>query len=109
VGIEFSEQEVFTTEQIPVLQEKIKTYCDRPDIHGVLIQKPMKNTWKQQFDKQENQPNFESWWDQIVLGLDSNQDIDCLTQENLDKVYKGTWSILPATVKAVVSILAHTH
>ncbi len=104
VGIEFSVEEVSITESLPVLQDKVKIYCAREDLGGVLVQKPSMETWKRQFGGGREE-RFGSWWRGLVGKLEPTRDVDCLTEESLARVYAGQWRIVPATVKAVVSIL----
>lgn len=106
VGVEFSVQEVSIREAVPVLQEKIRVYNDRDDVDGVLVQKPAKSTWKQVMGV-GGESEFEAWWRMTVSTLDPTMDVDCLTLTNLNAVYNGDFVILPATVRAVVTILQH--
>lgn len=106
-GIEFSVFEESMTESVPLLQQTIQSLCSRPDIHGVMIQKPMKKTFDQLFASKGLR--FDAWWSQLVSVLDPAQDLDCLSQTRLDSVYRGDWQLVPATVKAVVSILHYAY
>jgi methylenetetrahydrofolate dehydrogenase (NADP+)/methenyltetrahydrofolate cyclohydrolase len=103
-GIEFSEQEAFLREPVQMIQEKIKLYCDREDLAGVLVQKPAKEVWLEAH-KCKDGTLFDTWWQQLVMCIDEFKDVDCLTPENLGKVFTGKWEFLPATVKAVLLIL----
>ncbi len=105
VGVEFSEQEVSMKEGVMVLQEKIRIYCQRDDIDGVLIQKPMKQTWEDVYGNSGNE-SFDAWWHNLVGVLDVNKDVDCLNRENLQMLMEGKARVWPATVRAVVSVLA---
>jgi len=103
VGIEFSVEDVSISESLPILQEKIRTFCARNDFHGVMIQKPMKELWNDYF--KNNSERMDQWWSHLVGCIDADKDVDCLTSTNLDKVYSKKWKILPATVKAVLTVL----
>jgi methylenetetrahydrofolate dehydrogenase (NADP+)/methenyltetrahydrofolate cyclohydrolase len=65
-----------------------------------MIQKPAKTTFQK-----ENGTDFSSWWEALVGAIDPEKDVDCLTSVNLQKIKDEQGGILPATVRAVVSIL----
>lgn len=106
VGIEFSVEEMSMGENVFSLQEKVRVYSQREDLHGVMVQKPAKAVWSEKRGRAGG-GRFENWWQQVILHLNSEKDVDCLTAVNLNKVYAGEWKIVPATVKAVVSILIY--
>jgi methylenetetrahydrofolate dehydrogenase (NADP+)/methenyltetrahydrofolate cyclohydrolase len=91
-------------EDLKVLQDKIRIYSHRGDVSGVLIQKPTKEVWMQTTGIHDP-IKFDAWWQQLIGVLDAKKDVDCLTNENLGRVYLGKWMLLPATVKAVLLIL----
>lgn len=104
VGVEFSEQEVSITEPLGVLQEKVQIYCQRADVTGVMVQKPTRGLWESVVGKKTD-VRFEAWWQQIVGMLDPAKDVDCLTGQNLSRIDRRNWIVLPATVKAIVKII----
>lgn len=106
VGVEFSEQLVSIKEPVQVLQDRIRVYADRDDVDGVLVQKPMKETWERELGLGDSE-DFEAWWRRLILALPPEKDVDCLTTKNLQKVFDGKWQIVPATVKAVISVLVY--
>lgn len=83
---------------------------------GIIIQKPWRKTW-------ENAKNFElgirnselgiinydKWWHTLYNEVDPNKDVDGLHPETIMAIQDGTWNekgrVLPATCKAVLSIL----
>lgn len=103
VGIEFSTEELSLAENLETIVKHVEIYSSREDVHGVMVQKPMKESWAYTNGKGEGK--FEYWWQRIVGAIDPKKDVDCLTKISLDKVYSREWKLLPATVKAVVSIL----
>lgn len=107
VGIEFDRMDVSIGDSLFDLRERIWQMCQRKDITGVLVQKPMKTVFEKEIGNSHSTThNFSDWWKEIAGAIDPKKDVDCLTLENLEKVYRGKWQILPATVKAVVDILA---
>lgn len=105
VGIEFSVEELSLQTPVPLLQDKIRDFSSRADFTGVMIQKPSKSSWQNTRDKDGQR--FDAWWEMLTFALDPAKDVDCLTGRNLEKVYKAAWHILPATVKAIISVLHH--
>lgn len=103
VGIEFSVEEVSLGDTVPSLQDKIRTFGSQADVTGIMIQKPSKTVWQQYFKNSGERMDY--WWGMLTGVLDPAKDVDCLTPMNLDKIYRKQWQLLPATVKAVVSIL----
>lgn len=125
VGVEFDKVEVSFKDDLAHIQERIHQTGVRDDIHGMLVQKPSKQLWKTLFfghserseesislrdvsvlpqhDVQRTR-SFEDWWRLLTAEIPVAKDVDCLTQENLQKVYRGEWQLVPATVKAVLMI-----
>ncbi|QQS39442.1 bifunctional methylenetetrahydrofolate dehydrogenase/methenyltetrahydrofolate cyclohydrolase [Candidatus Woesebacteria bacterium] len=62
---------------------------------GILVQKP---SGDKQYDKES--------WAEIVSVIDPAKDVDGLTPHNLGLLSMGTPKFIPATVKAVMSVLA---
>lgn len=104
VGIEFSVEEMSMHSPIDTLKTKIYEFSQRADFHGTMIQKPAKADWNKLFQKQGGR--FDGWWQMLTNSLNPDKDVDCLMTENLQRVYSGNWRLLPATVKAIVSVLA---
>jgi methylenetetrahydrofolate dehydrogenase (NADP+)/methenyltetrahydrofolate cyclohydrolase len=65
----------------------IKEQNQDPSVHGIMVQLPVINE------------------DRILEVIDSDKDVDCLTEENLGRVVFGKPRILPATVKATADII----
>lgn len=104
VGIEFDRISLNFSDEMPLLHQEIAGVCGRHDVQGILVQKPTREKWRQ-VTGNHSHGDFAWWWQQVVSVLDSQKDIDCLTKTNLDLVYNGMWRIVPATVRAVLSIL----
>ncbi|OGV91806.1 hypothetical protein A3A66_02655 [Microgenomates group bacterium RIFCSPLOWO2_01_FULL_46_13] len=107
IGIEFDRLNVSLDEPLDALIKKIQSASQRPDLHGLLIQKPAKAIWQQfQPITYNSSPiTFPDWWHQLTSQIDLLKDVDCLHPQNLAKVYQATWTLLPATVKAILYVL----
>lgn len=106
VGIGFYRVDVSIRDEPKKLEFQITALSERLEITGVMVQKPAVKTWlgvrgSGTFEKTK----FQEWWEGLTSKIDPEKDADCLTQTNLKKVYDGSWTILPATVKAVLTIL----
>lgn len=104
VGIEFDRIDHSLTDPISLIQSSIRSASHRADVTGVMIQKPGKRSWAQLTGK--SPARFDDWWRELSSAIDPAKDVDCLTRKNLSKVYEGTWVLLPATVQAVLYIVA---
>jgi len=69
--------------------EDIKKANQDPAVQGIMVQLPVINE------------------ERIVRAIAPQKDIDCLTPENLGQIFVGEARILPATVKAVIDIIAY--
>ena len=103
VGVEFDRCDHSMKEDVHDLAALIRNACGRSDVHGVMIQKPSRSTFEQVVGKGAS---FNNWWRMLTSSLQKEKDVDCLSKRNLDRVYAGEWKLLPATVKAVISILS---
>jgi methylenetetrahydrofolate dehydrogenase (NADP+)/methenyltetrahydrofolate cyclohydrolase len=104
VGIEFDRIDHSLSDPISLIQASIRSASQRADVTGVMIQKPGKRSWAHLTGK--SPARFDDWWRELTSAIDPAKDVDCLTRKNLSKVYEGTWVLLPATVNAVLCILA---
>lgn len=104
VGIEFDRINHSLHDPVSLIQHSIRLACSRTDVTGVMIQKPGKRSWAHLAGK--SPARFDEWWRELTAAIHPEKDADCLTRKNLSKVYEGTWSILPATVKAVLYIVS---
>lgn len=94
VGFDFEKIVIKSSDSNHRTIQTITELCESVDIHGLLIQKP------RGIDKE--------LWGVLTNSIDPTKDVDCLTRENLEKIYNGSSTFLPATARAVVEILA-TH
>ncbi len=76
-------------------------------ITGIIIQKPTRQKWMDVTAK--SREDFSQWWHELVSHIDEKKDVDGLHPQTLASIQQGTWreqgKVLPATVKAVLSIL----
>lgn len=91
MGIDFEKVEIQADDGIESTLAIIREKCGEPEVGGLLIQKP------RGIDT--------ALWDELTSAIDPKKDVDCLTRVNLDKLYKDESAFLPATARAVVSIL----
>jgi methylenetetrahydrofolate dehydrogenase (NADP+)/methenyltetrahydrofolate cyclohydrolase len=104
VGIEFDRIDVSFKDDYQKIQQIILDACKREDVHGVMIQKPAKSNWRQYANK-STITNFSDWWTILASQIDPKKDADCLTPQNLSQIYSQQSNFMPATVKAIFSIL----
>lgn len=106
VGIAFHAEEISLKDDYEFILRTISQYSHKKGIHGVMIQKPSKRIVIETVGVGNR--GFEAWWSRMVVEIDPKRDVDCLTAVNLDQVYRGDWKIVPATVRAILSILDQT-
>ena len=104
VGLDFDRVDVSINDSKSKLVEAIQRASAREDVHGVMVQKPAKSVWKQHH-KTRMVDAFANWWRVLANAIEPNKDADCLSEQSLSMVYASEWRIVPATVKAVLSIL----
>lgn len=98
VGIAFERVDHSIKDDHRKLVQEIMKICLRPEVTGVMIQKPSKKILE----------GKEGWWHGLTQAIDPKKDVDCLTQENLKKVEAGTGKLLPATVRGIMTIIEST-
>jgi methylenetetrahydrofolate dehydrogenase (NADP+)/methenyltetrahydrofolate cyclohydrolase len=85
---------------------EIHTLNEDPAITGIIIQKPSKKTWTETFGEEAS---YQDWWNRLVTAIDPQKDVDGLHPETLAAIQDGSWQskgkVMPATAKAVLSIL----
>ncbi len=94
IGIHF-ESHPIELKEAELFKQKVKLLTSTTGIHGILVQKPSGGN---NFTKDE--------WSFITSVIPSDKDIDCLNANNLGLLMMGTPKYLPATVKAVLTVLA---
>lgn len=113
VGITYQPVQCSFFESTAVLVDRIRALNADASVTGILIQKPTKKTWEQ-FCPEENRVgegrSFSEWWVSFTSALEPTKDVDGLSPDTLRSIAQGTWReqgrVLPATCRAVVSILA---
>jgi len=103
VGVSFHGEEMSVLEPLESLVRKVRKFSKDQHIHGVMVQKPAKKELMEKVDV--SKVGFEGWWERLVMEIYPGKDVDCLNPANLDLVYRGRWKIVPATVRAVLTIL----
>lgn len=103
VGIRFETVCVPISTSEAELNEILNKANNQANITGVMVQKPTKSLWHAQ---RLNSISFEQWWESITGSIKPSKDVDCLTRVNLDKLYAGESSLLPATAQACLEVLA---
>ncbi len=106
IGIDFHGEEVSLSEPLESLARKVRRFSQKKDIQAVMVQKPAKKLVVETIDV--SSIGFEGWWKRLATEIEPGKDVDCLHPANLDLIYLGCWRILPATVRAVLSILDYT-
>jgi methylenetetrahydrofolate dehydrogenase (NADP+) / methenyltetrahydrofolate cyclohydrolase len=107
VGIGY---EIFSFSMTDPVEEILSTLSKLnadTSITGIIIQKPSKKRWMEVLDAGTEE--FVQWWHQLVEEIEPTKDVDGLHPSTLLAVEHGTWKqdrkVLPATAKAVLSIL----
>lgn len=108
VGISYEPQEVSLLDDPGLIIQNIREMSFDPSITGIMVQKPAKSVWTE--ISRQDPSQFEKWWEELTNSIDPAKDVDCLTESNLRKVYTNRSPslegvLLPATVRAVLSIL----
>lgn len=111
VGIEYRVFTFSLKDAVEKVTETLHQLNKDPKITGIIIQKPWRKTWETAVGEnaQNTAGNFASWWNSLVTQIAPAKDVDGLHPETLEAVKHGSWKaekkVLPATAKAVLSIL----
>ncbi|MCH7951192.1 bifunctional 5,10-methylenetetrahydrofolate dehydrogenase/5,10-methenyltetrahydrofolate cyclohydrolase [Patescibacteria group bacterium] len=126
VGIAFHAEEVSIMDDVDTVLRLIKNHSNDSKVHGLMVQKPAKAIFFEQPDTGwagaglmdtmvKNLKYFvtagrvgvgtDAWWKRLTVEIRPSKDVDCLRRVSLDRVYRGRWRILPATVRAIMGIL----
>ncbi|MBW7955847.1 bifunctional 5,10-methylenetetrahydrofolate dehydrogenase/5,10-methenyltetrahydrofolate cyclohydrolase [Patescibacteria group bacterium] len=112
VGIEYRVFSFSVTDSLADIQQQLKTLNEDSNITGIIIQKPWRKTWEAAVLGESSQ-DFQNWWLSLVTTIDPHKDVDGLHPDTLAAVKDGSWKgqgkVLPATAKAVLSILDSSH
>jgi methylenetetrahydrofolate dehydrogenase (NADP+)/methenyltetrahydrofolate cyclohydrolase len=110
VGISYEPQEMSLTLDPGLIIQSIRELSFDLGITGIMVQKPAKSVWTEV--TRSDPAQFERWWAELTNAIDPAKDVDCLTESNLRRVYTNRRAdqldiLLPATVRAVLSILSN--
>lgn len=97
----------FAANNALLLAPLVKQQQQRPEVVGVMIQKPSRAIFMQAAS-QLNIP-FEQWWESLRALLPEEKDVDGLGIANARKIATGQKAIFPATMRAVLSALQVTN
>lgn len=103
VGIVFHPEEISLKTPLESILNIVRHYSNDESVDGVMIQKPKLESVSEVDEVGEL--GFVEWWRRLVDEIKLGKDVDCLNPVNLERVYRGSWKILPAVVRAIVSIL----
>jgi methylenetetrahydrofolate dehydrogenase (NADP+) / methenyltetrahydrofolate cyclohydrolase len=110
VGIGYAVHTFSMKDSLEDVVNTLKELNADPAVTGIIIQKPWRKTWETVMETEVAAgAQFSTWWSELVQNVDRGKDVDGLHPETLEAVRNGTWQregkVLPATVKAVLSIL----
>jgi methylenetetrahydrofolate dehydrogenase (NADP+)/methenyltetrahydrofolate cyclohydrolase len=109
LGIEYVIVQTSLSESLENLQNLVKKFAEDVSITGIIIQKPWRKTWQSFHEPLADMDGFTSWWHSLTSLIPIQKDIDGLHPETLQSIKVNTWrnegKVLPATCRAVISIL----
>lgn len=112
VGISYEVHQFSVTDRVEQVVNMIDRLNQDQQVTGIIIQKPWRKTWQQAMPNvspQESGAGFTAWWLALVTHIAERKDVDGLHPQTLRAIEHGTWKeegrVLPATAKAVLSIL----
>lgn len=94
LGLEFEKVIIHESENQDDVISKINILNKREDIDGIIVQLPL----PKKFNEKE-----------IISSIDSKKDIDCLTTENVGKLYLGESQFIPCTPNSVLTCLKESN
>lgn len=123
VGIEYRAFEFSLSDEVEKIQTKTEELNNDPNITGIIIQKPWRNTWlnaqsvvfhdqvaSQPDPKKFERENYSAWWTKLTSRINEFKDVDGLHPDTIEQIKDKTWEeqgkVLPATCQAVLTILA---
>lgn len=113
VGIQYQVYTFSMLDPLAKILTQLEKLNDDPKVTGIIIQKPWRHTWEQVTEQRAPKEDFAEWWEQLVSQITIKKDVDGLHPKTLQAIEKNTWKrsgkVLPATVKAVLSILEANH
>ncbi|MBU1146117.1 bifunctional 5,10-methylene-tetrahydrofolate dehydrogenase/5,10-methylene-tetrahydrofolate cyclohydrolase [Patescibacteria group bacterium] len=93
VGITFEKFLFFATEPEEKIIGKIRELNSRPDIHGIIVQLPL----PQSYDENK-----------IVAAIDPKKDADGFHPENIAKLLAGAPEIIPPVISGILKLIGST-
>ncbi|MFZ5376754.1 MAG: tetrahydrofolate dehydrogenase/cyclohydrolase catalytic domain-containing protein [Patescibacteria group bacterium] len=112
LGIEYDLFHYSLLDDPAQVAQKISSISSQPEVIGLIVQKPWRQTWAKVLNKSDSldlAAEYQTWWYSLVSRIDPNKDVDGLHPSTLAAIQDGTWwqrgRVLPATCKAVVTIL----
>lgn len=113
VGMEYTLHEVTIAQSVSEIVTKITQLNQDSAITGIIIQKPRRSIWATANHLEGNAKDikvaFDTWWQLLTSQINPKKDVDGLHPETYQAIVDGTWQtkgkVLPATVKAVVTVL----
>jgi methylenetetrahydrofolate dehydrogenase (NADP+)/methenyltetrahydrofolate cyclohydrolase len=114
LGIEYSIVQTSMSEPLEQLQKLVLSFAKDPQITGIIIQKPWRKTWEAfHMEETHDFESFQVWWHALTSLIPLSKDIDGLHPDTLQRIKEGTLvkesGVLPATCRAVLSILDNVH
>lgn len=102
-GMEFDEY-IFSLVEYDseAILDRLYLLKEDASIHGIILQKPTFAAWKSFY---AGPLTFDAWWEELASVVPLDKDVDCLSPTRLREIEQGRWSILPATVKAILLAL----
>lgn len=113
VGMTYEVQTFSLSDPTEAITAAIVAASVRPDVTGIIIQKPWRQTWLEHqrvaiSELAATSRQFNQWWHQLTTAIHPSKDVDGLHPETLAAIQAGTWQqqgkVLPATCRAVVAI-----
>lgn len=113
VGMEYSLHQVTISQAVSEIVTKITQLNEDQTVTGIIIQKPRRSIWAAANHLEGNPKDikaaYDTWWQLLTCQINPKKDVDGLHPETYQAIVDGTWKeknkVLPATVKAVVSVL----
>ena len=116
VGIAYQVDHFSFQTPVKQIQQRLEELNQDDSVSGIIIQKPWTKLWLTTTG-QQSVAVFNNWWQQLVTHIATkashgvNKDVDGLHPDTLAAIQAGHWLeqglVLPATVRAVVTILKH--
>lgn len=113
VGIQYSLHKVTIAQPVAEIITKITQLNQDTSVTGIIIQKPRRSIWALANHLEGNPKDikaaFDTWWQLLTSQINPTKDVDGLHPETYQAIVDGTWQtkgkVLPATVKAVCTVL----